>query len=198
MKWYIMKWYIPSAFSCSRILLTPVIMWLIFTAHWGWAAFVFVVATATDGLDGAAARLLKVMSKFGLYLDTTADKVLVSCVFLALAFVQRISVWAIWAVALILVREVMIMGLKAQLGTEGILVRPSLSGKAKMGVECVAITFAILHPWETGWFGLPWSDWMIVGAALANVLSGLGYFVKYRSKLAGPAATAMHEVTWAI
>ncbi|MDD5710795.1 MAG: CDP-alcohol phosphatidyltransferase family protein [Candidatus Colwellbacteria bacterium] len=193
-----MKWYIPSAFSFSRLILTPVVMWLILTARWKWAALVFVAAAITDGLDGASARLFGVMSKFGLYLDTTADKVLISCTLLALAFSQRISTWAVWAVAVILAREILVLGLKAQIAV-GRTVQPSWSGKIKMGIECVAITFVILHPWESGWFSLPWSDWMLVGAALAGLQSGTGYLLRYRHRIIGPAeeAYASEEHRWA-
>ena len=69
----------------------------------------FCVAAATDWLDGRLARRWGVTSKLGSFLDTTADKLLVSGVLIALLGEGRV---APWIVAIIVGRELVLMGLR--------------------------------------------------------------------------------------
>ena len=77
-----------AAGSATRILLTPVVMWLVLNEQGNTgelaALVLFCVAAATDWIDGRLARRWRVTSKLGSFLDTTADKLLVSGVLVAL------------------------------------------------------------------------------------------------------------------
>jgi phosphatidylglycerophosphate synthase len=104
-----------------RILLTPVVMALLMadghtpdTAA-DVAAILFCLAAATDWIDGRLARRWGVTTKFGSFLDTTADKLLVTGGLVALVAVDRASPW----IAVIIVgRELVIMGLRGVLAAE--------------------------------------------------------------------------------
>ena len=122
-----------AAGTVLRIVLTPVIMALILipddgddTA--GLAAILFAVAAATDWIDGRLARRWNVTSKLGSFLDTTADKLLVSGVLIALLGAGRVSPWI---VALIVGRELVLMGLRGVIAAEGEVMAPSYLGKLK-------------------------------------------------------------------
>ena len=105
------------------------------------AAVLFTVAAATDFLDGYLARRWHCTSEFGAFLDTTADKLLVSGALIALVAVGRASPWA----ALIIVgREIAILGLKSAAATSGTVVDPNL-GQAKVQLQIVAISLAMLY-----------------------------------------------------
>ena len=85
-----------AAGTATRILLTPVVMALVLVAEGDdatelLAAALFCVAAATDYVDGALARRWNVTSKLGSFLDTTADKLLVSGVLIALVAAERVS-----------------------------------------------------------------------------------------------------------
>ena len=74
-----------------RILLAPVVMALVLAHSYTAAALVFLVAAATDWLDGRLARRWGVTTRLGAFLDTTADKLLVSTALIALVAVDRVT-----------------------------------------------------------------------------------------------------------
>ena len=129
-----------------RIALAPVVMALVLsggdTAD-AVAAGLFAVAAATDFLDGYLARRWKVTSKLGSFLDTTADKLLVTVVLMALVAVGRASPWL---AAAIVAREIAILGLRGVAAADGTVFAPSPGGKAKATAQFVAILLAILRP----------------------------------------------------
>ena len=129
-----------------RILLTPVMMGLVLEGGEDAelaAAVLFVIAAATDWFDGHLARRWNVTSKLGSFLDTTADKLLVSGVLIALLADGRVSPWI---VAIIVGRELVLMGLRGLIASEGEVMAPSMLGKLKTSVQFLAITLAILRP----------------------------------------------------
>src|SRR4051812_8616534 len=91
--------------TATRVALTPVGMALILlgdSAAEPPALGPFLVAAATDWIDGRLARRWNVTTKLGSFLDTTADKLLVTGVLIALLGIERVSPWI---VALIIGRE---------------------------------------------------------------------------------------------
>jgi CDP-diacylglycerol--glycerol-3-phosphate 3-phosphatidyltransferase len=162
-----------------RVVLTPAIMALVLIRHDRTdvtAAILFGVAAATDFLDGRLARRWKQTTPLGTFLDTTADKLLVSGVLIALVEVGRASAW----VAFVIVgREILVLGLKgAASAAEGSAVGPSLLGKAKANLQFLAILLAIWRPDVLlgGRFLDVWAMW---AAALVTVWSGVDYLGRY-------------------
>ncbi len=167
-----------AASSAIRIVLTPFVMWLVLEGDGDDAELVacvmFCVAAATDWLDGRLARRWGVTSKLGSFLDTTADKLLVSGVLIALLAAGRASAWI---VALIIGRELVLMGLRGVIASEGEVMAPSLLGKLKTSVQFVAIALAILRPGEPGG-GLYVDEWAMLAAAVITVASAADYLVR--------------------
>ena len=130
----------------------------------------------TDFFDGFLARRWAQVSAFGNFLDTTADKLLVSGALLALVAVDRASPW----VALVIVgRELMILGLKGAVAAGGGLVQPSIWGKAKANVQFLAIFLAIVrYPDELGPMFL--DEYLMIAAAVITVASAIEYLVRFR------------------
>ena len=130
-----------------RVILTPIVMALVL--HGGdrddaIAAALFAVAAATDFVDGRLARRWKRTSQLGAFLDTTADKVLVTGVLIALVAVGRASAWVAFV---IIAREIVVFGLKGVASSaEGSIVTPSRLGKAKANLQFFAIFVAICAP----------------------------------------------------
>ena len=98
---------VPNALTLIRILLTPLLIWLLLDYRLGQALLVFIVAGITDGLDGLIARLFHQKSKLGAYLDPLADKLLLVSSFILLAHLGLIPNW----VAVITVSRDMIITL---------------------------------------------------------------------------------------
>ena len=164
-----------AAGSGVRIVLTPVVMWLVLEGESESseliAAALFCVAAATDWVDGRLARRWGVTSKLGSFLDTTADKLLVSGVLIALLAAGRVSTWI---VAVIIGRELVIMGLRGVIASEGEVMSPSMLGKLKTSVQFLAITLAILRPGEPI-AGLYLDEWVMLAAAVITIVSAIDY-----------------------
>jgi CDP-diacylglycerol--glycerol-3-phosphate 3-phosphatidyltransferase len=170
-----------------RIALTPVVMAMVLLrdpAPWVdlTAAVLFAIAAATDFADGRLARRWKKTSTFGSFLDTAADKLLVSGVVLALVEVGRVSAW----IAFVIVgRELLIMGLRGAVSaSDGIVVTPSMWGKWKATVQFVAITIAVWRPdVHIGEWYL--DQWLMALAAVITIVSAVQYLARFLSVLSG-------------
>jgi CDP-diacylglycerol--glycerol-3-phosphate 3-phosphatidyltransferase len=166
-----------AAGTTLRIVLTPVIMALVLTGDEDLepvSAALFFIAAATDWFDGRLARRWNVTSKLGSFLDTTADKLLVSGVLIALLAEGRVSPWI---VAIIVGRELVLMGLRGLIASEGEVMAPSSLGKLKTSVQFLAIILAILRPGgEIA--GLYIDEWAMLVAAAITVWSAVDYLVR--------------------
>ena len=174
-----------AAGTSFRIAILPAVMGLILLGHGGTdgaseaAAALFALAAATDYLDGRLARRWGVTTPFGSFLDTTADKLLVSGALIALVAVERASPWL---AAVIVGRELAILGLRAAVATTGTVVQPSLLGKWKAAIQFAAIILAILRPGEP--IGPAYLDeWALLVAAAVSVLSAIEYAVRFSSAM---------------
>jgi CDP-diacylglycerol--glycerol-3-phosphate 3-phosphatidyltransferase len=168
-----------AAGTATRIVLTPVVMALIIVADGDegtetLAAALFFVAAATDWVDGRLARRWNVTSRLGSFLDTTADKMLVSGVLVALLAEDRVSPWI---VALIIGREFVLMGLRGLIASDGVVMAPSMLGKLKTSIQFFAIALAILRPGDPV-AGQYIDEWAMVLAAAITVWSAGDYIVR--------------------
>jgi cardiolipin synthase len=153
---------LPNLFSLARIALTPVFV-LLMVRHEPWPAFiVFLIAGATDALDGFAARTLKLKTTLGVWLDPIGDKVLLTAAFVVLTIpaLGVPNVLPLWLTAVCVGRDVAI-ALSALII---VLLRgrrtfpPSLAGKASTICQ-VFLIYAVLYlnaagksPEALGWF----------------------------------------------
>src|SRR5580704_3906613 len=158
-----------------RVLASPAVMALVLTHSYNAAAIVFVIAAITDWFDGRLARRWGVTTKLGSFLDTTADKLLVTTTLIALVAVHRVSPW----VALAIVgREFTILGLRAAVAAGGVRVmETSMLGKWKATVQFVAIALAILRP-DVTIAGAYLDQWAMVIAAIVTAWSGVDYLAR--------------------
>jgi CDP-diacylglycerol--glycerol-3-phosphate 3-phosphatidyltransferase len=164
-----------AAGTATRIVLTPIVMWLVLGGDArGLAVVLFCIAAATDWIDGRLARRWGVTSKLGSFLDTTADKLLVSGVLIALLGVDRVSPWL---VAIILGREIVLMALRGLVAAEGEVMAPSMLGKLKTSIQFVAIALAILRPGDPI-AGAYADEWAMLAAAAITVASAADYLMR--------------------
>jgi cardiolipin synthase (CMP-forming) len=171
--------HLPNALTLFRIGVIPVIGLLVALGWHGMAFLLFVVAIATDFLDGLAARWLKQTSKLGVMLDPIADKVLAACVLLILTAEGTIQGWHLIPALIILAREVLVSGLREYLAGLSVSLPVSFAAKGKTAVQFVALAALVLAPavpvqnsmsvYVTG-YALLW-----IAAALTAV-TGYAYF----------------------
>jgi CDP-diacylglycerol--glycerol-3-phosphate 3-phosphatidyltransferase len=163
-----------------RIVLAPVVMGLLLvddttpgTAA-DFAAVLFCLAAVTDWIDGRLARRWGVTSNLGSFLDTTADKLLVTGGLVALVAVERASPW----IALIIIgREIVILGLRGVIATQGTVMQPSILGKLKTTVQFLAIAVAIVRPGSPV-AGLYVDEWLMLAAAAVTIASAVDYLAR--------------------
>jgi CDP-diacylglycerol---glycerol-3-phosphate 3-phosphatidyltransferase len=170
-----------AAGTCARILLAPVVMALVLAGDdvEVLAAVLFAIAAATDWWDGRLARRWNVTTTLGSFLDTTADKLLVTGVLIALIGADRVSPWI---AAIIVGRELVILGLRGVIAVDGAVMQPSIWGKLKTTIQFVAILLAILRPGGT--IGGEYLDeWVMVVAALITVMSAVDYLQRFAPAL---------------
>lgn len=99
--------WLPNAISIMRIALIAPILLLIARGEYGWALAVFVVAGFSDGLDGYLAVRFNWQSRLGGLLDPAADKLLMTGLFVTLAWIELIPVWL---AVIVILRDVVIAG----------------------------------------------------------------------------------------
>ena len=172
-----------AAGTCARILLAPVVMALVLAGKDAEvpAAVLFAFAAATDWWDGRLARRWNVTTTLGSFLDTTADKLLVTGVLIALLGADRVSPWI---AAIIVGRELVILGLRGVVAVDGAVMQPSIWGKLKTTIQFVAILLAILRP--GGPIGGEYLDeWVMLVAAFITVMSAVDYLQRFAPALTG-------------
>ncbi|MBW8871252.1 MAG: CDP-diacylglycerol--glycerol-3-phosphate 3-phosphatidyltransferase [Leifsonia sp.] len=172
------NWNLPNAITVVRILLAPLFVWMLLAdgGDDGWlrwaAALLFILAIATDGVDGALARRKGLVTDLGKLLDPIADKVLTGGALIALSILQELP-W--WVTIVILVREVGITIYRFVVIRQGVIAA-SRGGKIKTIVQSVAISFALVPLWTI--FG-DWIFWvngiLMTAAVILTVWTGLDY-----------------------
>jgi CDP-diacylglycerol--glycerol-3-phosphate 3-phosphatidyltransferase len=135
---------LPNIITLSRLLLAVFLFWLIdSTGHWLAACVLFVVAAATDAIDGFIARRYGLVTKIGRIFDPFVDKVIIGGAFLFLA-VQPDSGVNAWMVMAVIGREMFVTSLRSVLESEGKDFSATTSGKLKMVVQCAAVVGSLL------------------------------------------------------
>jgi CDP-diacylglycerol--glycerol-3-phosphate 3-phosphatidyltransferase len=169
----------------ARIAATPVVivLMLIGSPGTGIAAFVlFALAAVTDFLDGWVARRRGEVSPLGVFMDLTADKVLVSGVLVAMV---EVGLLPTWMVATILVRELVIAGVRQMAAAGNVVIAARALGKAKTLTTLVGMALLLLALDATT--GGPMAAtgagpaieaigyWLMVAATVLTVISGWDY-----------------------
>ncbi len=162
-----------------RIAVSPVIMALLLDRSYTPAAIVFLLAAATDWLDGRLARRWGVTTRLGSFLDTTADKLLVTTALVGLVAVGRASPWV---TLIIIAREFTILGLRAAVAAGGVKFETSMLGKWKATVQFAAIALAMLRP-EVTIAGAYLDQWAMIAAAVVTAWSGIDYLARSTAAL---------------
>ena len=134
----------PNLLSFSRITASPIIYVLIWWPNrYGCflALLLFGAAALTDTLDGRVARRRGLVSPLGVYLDTTADKILVGVLLVALA-AQGMAPG--WMAAVIIAREFLVTGLRSYAAALGVVIPAGGWGKAKTAITVGALLLVLL------------------------------------------------------
>lgn len=161
-----------------RIVLIPVFIVLLYLGLVYLSFAVYIIACASDIIDGHIARKYNQVTDFGKFIDPLADKMLVLS---ALCYFVETGLVPGWLVAIVLLREFAVSGLRLLAVKQGIVIAAAPSGKIKTLVTMIAVGTFIL-------VGEPWAPFpqiltpaCIIGILVTTVYSGFDYFIANRN-----------------
>lgn len=186
----------PTFLTIFRIAMGPVIAGLVLWAAtqtygdpllagliYALALVVFLLAALTDWLDGYLARKLNAVTPLGAALDHSADKVLITCVLVALAY-AALPLMLVAAAVLILGRDVAVAGLREGISAQGKSLPVSQLGKWKAAAEMAGVgaflafkTAVLLSAPINVVLGLDWAARLLLWSAAALALISGGQYV---------------------
>ena len=171
------NWNLANALTLLRIALVPVFAWFLLyddgqqTTYRLIAAAVFVVAVATDRLDGEIARSRGQVTDFGKVSDPIADKALMGMALIGLSILDLLP-W--WVTVVVLVRELGVTALRFVVIRHGVI-SASRGGKLKTALQAVAIPLYIL-PLSSFWHVL--AVVIMTLAVIVTMVTGVDYVLK--------------------
>ncbi len=173
----------PNALTLVRIAASPMMILLLLCPNRFFAflaALVFTIAAITDYLDGFFARRDGLVSNFGKAMDPLADKLLIS---IPLIMMTSYGWVPAWMVCLIIGREIAVTGLRNIISEREEDISASNLGKYKTGFQIAAIIPLLLH---YPYFGINLhgiGTFLLWGALVFTLWSGIDYFIRFRKLL---------------
>ena len=162
---------VPNALSLLRLFMVPIVVALLLGGADGVAAALFVLAAATDFLDGRIARRAG-PTRLGRILDPVADRLMLSSVAVVLAMRGLLPAWA---VAILVGRDLLALVGSLVVGSK---IRVNRVGKAATAVLMVAVAFVVISPGKIG-------EIMFYAGFVLSVAAGLLYVKSLRQILSG-------------
>jgi CDP-diacylglycerol---glycerol-3-phosphate 3-phosphatidyltransferase len=171
---------LPNAITIVRILCAPVFLWMLLAdggadgpLRW-WAAALFIVAIATDGIDGYLARKHEIVTDLGKLLDPIADKVLTGFAFIGLSILAELP-W--WVTVIVLIREIGITVYRFMVVSDHVLAAAWM-GKLKTVAQALALSLALLPLWTLVGEWIWWVNGITMTVAVVlTIASGIDYIV---------------------
>ena len=194
---------LPNKISLMRIFMIPVFLALFFLDgvlpyNYLISSIVFALTACTDFVDGYIARSRNLVNNVGKFLDTIADKVLVSTVMVVIltmkdtffaiftGFETVVYIAVCVCICIILAREFLISAFRQIAASKGVIMAAEKLGKYKTAFQDVAlflvifaVDFSGIFALVTAWLGLA----LFVVATVLTIVSGIGYLVKNKQVL---------------
>ncbi len=134
------QWLRPNHLTVLRMLLTPIVLWLLWIEQWPWAFGLFLFAAMTDAWDGAQARLRKQITLWGTMADPVADKLLIGSV--VVLFVAK-EVNFLFAIVIISMELLIVAGALYR-RRQGRYASANGYGKIKMFLQILGVSLLLL------------------------------------------------------
>jgi CDP-diacylglycerol--glycerol-3-phosphate 3-phosphatidyltransferase len=172
---------LANIITVARILLAPIFVRLLVADNgelgalrWA-AAALFILAIATDGVDGSLARSRNLVTNVGIILDPIADKVLTGAALIMLSVLGELW-W--WVTIVILVRELGITAFRFAVLRKRVI-PASRGGKLKTIAQSIAISLFLVPLWTVLGDWVLWLNWSVMAIALVlTVVTGADYLIQ--------------------
>lgn len=136
-------WALPNHVTMARLVLTPLVVWLIWIGNYSWGVPLFVLTAFTDTIDGSLARTRNQITKWGIVFDPIADKLLVGAVLLVL-IMRKLSFY-LGIVIIIMETMAALAGLYSH-RKDKVYMANNL-GKAKMCLQVAGLFILLIGAW---------------------------------------------------
>ena len=192
-----MKMNLPNKITLFRLCCVPAyivfIMFPVINETWSRAiaCAIFILAALSDFADGYLARKLNLITDFGNFMDTIADKVMIIGAYVAICTsgLYRDVAWFVFIGTMIVIfREFLVTSIKliAATSDEHIVVSANFPGKIKTVTQCISVVIVLIEPIvipaSSPMAGFRWLSFAsVLVMSIATVVSGLIYLKKYKS-----------------
>lgn len=170
------RWFnLPNIITLARVILVPVVFWLLITGETQVAFIVFIIAGVSDAVDGYLAKTFGWQTELGAYLDPLADKLLIVSIFLALGVDGKLPLWLVVAVVsrdILIVIAVMLSWLLGR----PVRIKPLIVSKANTVAQIVLAATVLAD--EGFGLGLGWARFVLVWLTGALTLASLGAYLQ--------------------
>jgi CDP-diacylglycerol--glycerol-3-phosphate 3-phosphatidyltransferase len=173
----------PNQITMFRISIIPVLFFLLLSPGETGSlviATLFVIAALTDLLDGYLARKYEIVTAMGKFLDPIADKLIINTAMILMIPIGRISAWI---VAIIIIRDFIVDGIRAIASTEDVVIQASSLGKQKTLCQIFAVTALMIHYPFLGADAHVIGTFILYLALVLSVYSGVDYFMKFYKEI---------------
>ena len=140
----------------------------------------FIIASATDVIDGYIARKYNLITSFGKFIDPIADKMLVNTMFVMFVFQGIVPVVA---VLIMIWQDTIVDCIRMVSSGKGVVMAAGYLGKIKTVSQMFTIIFILLNNLPFELYNLPISDFLLWFSVSISVLSGFSYFMQSKSVL---------------
>ena len=190
---------LPNLLTLARIAAIPLLilcMALRSDAGDAFACLVFALAAITDYLDGAIARSRGQISAFGRMLDPIADKLLVGATLMMLAGTGRLGDWGVYPAIAVMLREILVSGLREFLAGARIGLPVTRLAKWKTAAQMGALGALVAGNGTAALLGIAWLPVALMGlvllwvAALLTLVTGWGYLTAGLRHVSAPPVPA--------
>jgi CDP-diacylglycerol---glycerol-3-phosphate 3-phosphatidyltransferase len=170
---------LPNTITIMRIGVIPALFCLLFSPGPAMSiviAILFIAAALTDLLDGYIARRFEIVTTMGKFLDPIADKLIVNTAMILMIPIGRIPAWI---VAVIIIRDFAVDGIRNIASSEGMIIQASPLGKRKTLCQIFAVSALMIHYPFIGADAHTIGMIILYIALILTVTSGIDYFRKF-------------------
>ena len=178
---------LPNIITLARLILVPVIVWLMLAGYTRTAFLAFLVAGVSDAADGFLAKRLNMETELGAYLDPLADKMLIVCIFVTLGIENQLPAWIVIAVVTRDVLIVMAVVLSSVLG-QPVKIKPLAISKANTTAQILLAGLVLMDEGYNLKLDTPRTVLIWVTAILTtgSLASYLGSWLRHMSEAGKP------------
>jgi len=168
---------IPNFLTLARLLLVPVLVIFLIQGLFFNAFIVFILAGASDAVDGFLARILKQKTVIGSYMDPLADKALIISCFVTLSVLGMIPPWL---TVIVVSRDfIILLGISVLfLMSIPLEIRPAFVSKVNTTLQFMTIFLVLASGYLPSYFNHRLIEAVYWATALFTIISGLNYIMK--------------------